>query len=47
MNIVKRLQAAFTVFFQKSDRQTIELNNLYKFLGIDPDTDEKVLSEAT
>ena len=47
MNIVKRLQAAFKVFFQKSDRQTIELNNLYKFLGIDPDTDEKVLSEAT
>lgn len=47
MNIVKRLQAAFKVFFQKSDRQTIELNNFYKFLGIDPDTDEKVLSEAT
>lgn len=33
--------------FNKSDRQTIELNNLYKFLGIDPDKDAKVLSEAT
>ena len=33
--------------FNKSDRQTIELNNLYKFLGIDPDSDSNVLSEAT
>lgn len=33
--------------FNKSDRQTIELNNLYKFLGINPDQDERVLSEAT
>lgn len=33
--------------FNKSDRATIELNNLYKFLGIDPDQDERVLSEAT
>lgn len=47
MNVFKKLQAAFRVFFNKSDRQTIELNNLYKFLGIDPGTDEKVLSEAT
>lgn len=30
-----------------SDRQTIELNNLYKFLGIDTETDSGVLSEAT
>ena len=35
------------MIFNKSDRQTIELNNLYKFLGIDPDQDERVLSEAT
>lgn len=35
------------VFFNKSDRETIELNNLYKFLGINPDEDERVLSEAT
>lgn len=47
MNIIKRLQSAFKVLFTKSDRQTIELNNLYKFLGIDPDQDERVLSEAT
>ena len=47
MEIVKRILAAFRIIFHKSDRQTIELNNLYKFLGIDPNTDEKVLSEAT
>lgn len=47
MNIVKRLRGAFNILFNKSDRQTIELNNLYKFLGIDPNQDERVLSEAT
>ena len=47
MNILKRLQTAFNIVFNKSDRETIELNNLYKFLGIDTKTDEKVLSEAT
>ena len=47
MNIFKRVKAAVNVLFNKSNRKTIELNNLYKFLGIDPDTDEKVLSEAT
>lgn len=47
MNIVKRLQAAAKIIFNKSDRQTAELNNLYKFLGIDPNADEDVLSEAT
>lgn len=47
MNIVKRLRGAFNILFNKSDRRTIELNNLYKFLGIDPDQDERVLSEAT
>jgi HK97 family phage portal protein len=47
MMIFKRLQTAFNVLFHKSDRQTVELNNLYKFLGIDPNTDENVLSEAT
>jgi HK97 family phage portal protein len=35
------------MIFNKSDRETVELNNLYKFLGIDPDKDERVLSEAT
>lgn len=47
MNIVKRLQAAAKIIFNKSDRQTAELNSLYKFLGIDPNADEDVLSEAT
>lgn len=47
MELTKRLKTAFRAIFNKSDRQTIELNNLYKFLGINPDEDEKVLSEAT
>lgn len=47
MNIFKKFAVAVSRFFNKSDRQTIELNNLYKFLGISPDTDEAVLSEAT
>ena len=47
MNVFKRFKAAVDILFNKSDRQTIELNNLYKFLGIDPDSDEKILSEAT
>lgn len=47
MKFVKRLSDAFKIIINKSDRQTIELNNLYKFLGIDPDNDDKALSEAT
>ena len=47
MNFTKRLKKGLKVIFNKSDRQTVELNNLYKFLGINPDEDEKVLSEAT
>ena len=47
MKFTKRLSSAWKLIFNKSDRQTIELNNLYKFLGINPDEDEKVLSEAT
>lgn len=47
MNITKRLKKAVRIVFNKSDRETIELNNLYKFLGIDPDGDEKAMSEAT
>ena len=47
MKFTKRLKNAWKMVFNKSDRQTIELNNLYKFLGINPDEDEKVLSEAT
>lgn len=47
MKFTKRLQSALKLIFNKSSRETIELNNLYKFLGIDKDTDEKALSEAT
>lgn len=47
MNFYKRFKSAIRLIFNKSDRQTIELNNFYKFLGIDPENDERVLSEAT
>lgn len=47
MNVFKRLRTAIRIVFNKSDRETIELNQLYRFLGIDPNADEKVLSEAT
>ena len=47
MKFTKRLKSAFKLIFNKSSNETIELNNLYKFLGIDPDKDERVLSEAT
>lgn len=46
MNIFQKIFKR--IFFNKSsDRQTIELNNLYKFLGIDASADGEVLSEAT
>lgn len=47
MNLLKRFKTAWKVMVNKSDRETVELNNLYKFLGIDPAEDERVLSEAT
>lgn len=47
MKITKRIKKAWKMVFNKSDRQTVELNNLYSFLGINPDEDERVLSEAT
>ena len=47
MSVFKRFKAAVNILFNKSDRETIELNNLYKFLGIDVNADDKVLSEAT
>lgn len=33
--------------FQKSNNETIELNKLYRFLGIDPNADHDTLSEVT
>lgn len=47
MKFTKRVKKAWNLIFNKSDRETVELNNLYRFLGIDPDKDERVLSEAT
>ena len=47
MEFSKRLLTAWKMIINKSDRETVELNNLYRFLGIDPDKDERVLSEAT
>ena len=47
MKFHKRVVKAFKLIFSKSSRETIELNELYRFLGINPDEDEKVLSEAT
>lgn len=47
MKLTTRVKTAVNVLFNKSDRQTVELNNLYSFLGINPDQNEKALSEAT
>lgn len=47
MKIGERFKKAWKVITNKSDRETIELNNLYKFLGVDPDESRNVLSEAT
>lgn len=48
MKFLKRLKnKTWKFIFNKSNRSTIELNNLYRFLGIDPDNEERVLSEAT
>lgn len=47
MKFTTRLKTAIKLIFNKSSRETIELDNLYKFLGIDPEDDNKALSEAT
>lgn len=48
MNIfAKVFRAIRSAFTKSSDRQTLELNELYKFLGIDVRTDEQILSEVT
>ena len=47
MTCAKRVKKAWGTILNKSDRETVELNELYRFLGIDPDKDHKVLSEAT
>lgn len=47
MNIFKRFTMTLRNLFHKNARETVELNNLYKFLGINPDEDASVLSEST
>jgi len=47
MNIIKRLQHAIKNLRSTNKSQSIALNNLYKFLGIEPDLDERVLADAT
>lgn len=47
MNVFKQFSSAWKRIFSKSHNRDIELNNLYKFLGIDPKNDERALSEAT
>lgn len=47
MKFTKRVKVAWRVLSNKSDSETVELNNLLKFLGIDPDENKNVLSEAT
>lgn len=47
MKLRQRFLRALKAFNSKSDRETIEMNKLLDFLGIDRDTDQKVLSEAT
>lgn len=45
MNLFQKIFRALG--FRKSSREIVELNDLYKFLGIDKNTDDSVLSEAT
>ncbi len=47
MNIIKRLQHAIKNLRSTNKSKSIALNNLYKFLGIEPDLDERVLADAT
>lgn len=46
MKFSKRLAMAWRIL-KNQGRQEFELNDLYRFLGIDPDSDERPLSEAT
>ena len=45
MNVFTKI--AKKLGFNKSSSDSVALNELYRFLGIDPETDEKVMSEAT
>lgn len=47
MKFTKRLKTAFRVLANKSTRESVQMNDLLKFLGIDPETSVDVLSEST
>lgn len=47
IDVFKRIRAAFNVLTNKSKSGDFTMDNFYSFLGIDPATDEKVISEAT
>lgn len=47
MSITETIKSFTDRLFLKNQRESVGLNKLYSFLGIDPDGDEKVLSEAT
>lgn len=47
MKFTNRVKYAWKMLFNKSANDSVELNNLYKFLGINPNQDEKALSEST
>lgn len=46
MKFTTRLKAAFAAFRNKSERETIQMDNLLRFLGVDQENN-KALSEAT
>lgn len=47
MDLMKSFKKFFKRFNKSTTRESIEMNNLLKFLGIDSDTDSDTLSEAT
>lgn len=47
MKLGKRVKTAWKVLTNKSTNPSVSLNELYHFLGIDPNTDEDALAEAT
>lgn len=47
MDFIKWVKKRFDTIFHKENRETVELNELYRFLGLNPKDDENVLSEAT
>ncbi|MEE3428416.1 MAG: phage portal protein [Ruminococcus sp.] len=47
MNILKRLSLAWRIIRKKSSNEVVALNDLFSFLGIDPKTEKRPISEAT